>query len=338
MADMPTVGTVTASNAHESDARSSGGSRQWIRACSLTIEGASGSIDVSALRLRFAVRQSDNQAPNHANIIITNLKPETAKKIKQEGKRVTLTAGYQDSSGVIFSGEVFQVRIGRETPTETYLSILATDGEKGYSRATVNKTLAAGHTFRDQVDVAAKALKEHGIQLGHIDDLGSTKMPRARVLFGMAKDLLRRVGFATGTNWSIQGGKLQIVKDRGYLPGEAVVLNSRTGMIGLPVQTLTGIEVRCLLNHKIKVGQRVQINQSSIQEYQLSPSYSQAAQQGLVPGLADDGFYKVICVDHEGDTRGNEWYSDLICIKADGGISIVAAQRGLVNPNTQTVD
>lgn len=292
--------------------------RQWIREYSLTIEGAGSAIDASDLRIRFKVDQNTLQRPNSAEITITNLSNETADKIQKEGKLVTLSAGYEGASKVIFKGDIIQKRKGRENPVDTYLTILATSGDKAYNYAVVNKSLAAGHTFKDQVNAAFEPMKEHGITLGYIGDLGSKVMPRGRTMFGMARDFLRDIAFATNTAWSIQNNKLQVLENQKTLPGDAVVLNSQTGMIGMPVQTISGIIVRCLLNPDIHPGTRVQINQSSIQQAAFSPNYTAEVQNSMLPSIAEDGFYKALVVDHMGDTRGNPWYTDIVCIRADG--------------------
>lgn len=313
-------------------------SRQWIRSVSVQFGSAGQRVDVSDLRIKFSVRQADAQTPNHAHVIIYNLKDETAQQAFGQDKLISVSAGYEDSEALIFEGEILQARKGRETPTDTFLHVLAANMNKAYNFGTVNKTLAAGHTFRDQVDMVFKeAFKPFGVELGFIADLGQQKMPRGRVLFGMGRDLMRTIGFATNTSWSIQGGKLQMVQNNGYVPGNAIKLNSRTGMVGLPVQTFQGIEVRCLLNPKIRPGTRIQIDQASIQEQQFSPSFSSGGvgfQKEIVPGLAADGFYKVLVADHDGDTRGQTFYSDMICIKADGGtIPFGLVPRGIVDPD-----
>jgi hypothetical protein len=33
--------------------------------------------------------------------------------------------------------------------------------------------------------------------------------------------------------------------------------------------------------------------------------------------VADDGYYKIIVLEHEGDTRGNPWYSNIVCLAVD---------------------
>ncbi|MEX6506961.1 hypothetical protein [Jiella sp. M17.18] len=293
-------------------------SRQWIRACKLTVEGENGVIDLSEMRIRFSVTQHTLQTPNALDARITNLSDDTVSRIQGEGKSVSLEAGYQDGYGLIFRGLIIQKRKGRENPVDTYLDILAQGGDTAYNFALVKKTLAAGHTFRDQVDAALEAMKPYGITAGYITDLGSKKMPRARVLFGMARDVLRTVAFSTGTSWSIQNDQLVITKDAETLPGAAIVLNSRTGMIGLPEQTDLGIQVTCLLNPQIRPSSRIQINQKDIQQAKLSADYLGVVNNAQIPPLADDGFYKVWTVSHAGDTRGDPWYTTAICTRADG--------------------
>ncbi|WP_199091537.1 hypothetical protein [Bosea sp. ASV33] len=292
--------------------------RQWIRDVSLTIDAGGETIDVSNLRIRFKVTQNRLQTPNAAEITITNLKEETAQKIKKEGQSVTLSAGYQGVREVIFRGNLIQKRTGRENPVDTYCSLLATSGDKAYNFATVSKTLAAGSTFKDQVDVVLEAFKPHGITAGYIADLGTKQMPRPRVLFGMARDVMRDIAFSTGSSWFIENDKLNITKNNEPRPGEAFVINSNTGMIGRPVQTLDGIIVRMLLNPKVRPDTRLKIDQSSIDQAAFSPNYTAEVQNSMIPSLADDGLYRVLVADLIGDTEGNIYYTDATCIRADG--------------------
>jgi hypothetical protein len=89
-------------------------------------------------------------------------------------------------------------------------------------------------------------------------------------------------------------------------------------MIGLPTQTIDGIQVRSLLNPMIGPGTLIQIDQNDIQDAKLSADYLGEVSNSMIPTKADDGFYKVLMVTHAGDTRGDTWYSDMLCIRADG--------------------
>lgn len=308
--------------------------RQWIRQVNLQVGKGGDVIDLSNMRIRFNVVQGDVQTPNHADIIVTNLSAETSNRIQKEYDSVVLQAGYPGNAATIFQGEIVQKRRGRENPTDTYLYIIAKEGQRAYSYATISKTLAAGHTFRDQVDACLKELGKYGITAGYIADLGAAKMPRGKALFGMVKNQLRSICSATGTSWSIQGNQLQIVSNDTYIPGEAIVLNSNTGMVGMPVQTMNGIEVRCLLNPEIKPGRRIKIDEASIQQAAFTTNY-QDAQNYFIPETSSDGIYKVIVVNNSGDTRGNAYYSDIICLSASGKIIPNSLSSRGVNVNPQ---
>ncbi|MQB09516.1 hypothetical protein DXT96_06550 [Agrobacterium sp. ICMP 6402] len=293
--------------------------------------GGGDSVDLSQLRIRFQVTQHNLQSPNVGDITISNLSDQTVKRIKGEGTEVTLEAGYEQNPGLIFKGQIIQKRSGRENPVDTYLNIIAQGGDQAYNHAVVSKTLAAGHTYRDQVMTAYEALKPFGITLGKIADLGDKKMPRSRVMFGMARDILRTIAISTGTSWSIQNNELTVTKNNEPKEGGAIVLNSRTGMIGLPIQSIDGILVTCLLNPQIGPGSLIQINQASVQEAKLSADYTAVVNNAMIPSTADDGYYKCLVVNHIGDTRGDPWYTQILCLRADGKgpIPLSIASQGI---------
>lgn len=304
-------------------------SRQYKRFCSLVVSGGDGEgLDLSELRIEFSVRQWDIQTPNSAEIRIWNLKPETSKRVEKEFTRVTLQAGYEGAdAGIIFDGTIVQIRRGRTNATDTFLDISAADGDAAYNFAIVSATLAAGSKPEDRLKAIAAAMEKHEVTQGPLpeDGLGDATLPRAKVMFGMAQDHMRDLTDSTLTTWSIQNGKIQVVKKDGYLPDEAVVLNSQTGLIGLPEQTEDGINARCLLNPKLKVSGRVQINNASVQRAAVSLQYTAV---NYFPSVAEDGFYRIVVIDHMGDTRGDSWYSDMVCVSIDETVSLGLGQRG----------
>lgn len=290
---------------------------QYIRRCNLVVSGASGDgLDLSNLRIQFKIKKSDAQTPNTAEIRVYNLAPDTAKQIRKEFKRVVLQAGYESNYGVIFDGNIKQVRFGRENGTDTYIDIAAGDGDDAYNFAVVNTTLAAGAKQSDQIGAAANSMSGRGVKQGYIGDTGEGKLPRGKVMYGMARDYLRQSAEASDTSWSIQDGKLQFVPMTGVLPNQAVVLNSKTGLVGQPEQTNDGIKARCLLNPMLKIGGKVLIDEKDIAEAKL-PDTKKDAQANKPADIAADGLYRVLLVEYQGDTRGNDWYSDLVCLDID---------------------
>ena len=134
-----------------------------------------------------------------------------------------------------------------------------------------------------------------------------------------------------GMRWSIQNGKLQIIPKGQTMSQEAFVLRPDTGLIGMPIQTPSGIEARCLLNPNIRIGGRVQIDQSSVQQAVINQQVSAGALRynSFLPKLAGDGLYAVFVAEHRGDTRGQDWYTDLICLAMDATVTPALLGRGL---------
>lgn len=314
---------------------------QYLRKASLIIgENAGDALDLSDLRFSFTVKRGDFQTPNSARIRVYNMNPDTMARVQKEFKHVVLQAGYEGNYGLIFDGTVVQTRRGRTSQVDTHLDITAADGDAAYNFAIVNTTLAAGSTAQDHFNVAAQAMGQHGVGVGYTAGLQSNPLPRGKVMFGMARDALACTARNTGTTWSIQDGKLQVVPETSYMPGDIPVINSDSGMIGLPIQMQSGIQVRTLLNPNLKIGTLIQLDSKSIQQYEYGLSISNQPANDFVKSqnpLNSDGFYFVMVAEHTGDTRGNDWYSELICLSADptviGSLELQnRAQFGAIGP------
>lgn len=287
----------------------------FIRKVSVTLGGAGGTLDVSTFRCRFNILQIQKGQPGQLYLKVTNLAPSTVQPfLKQEYQKVDISAGYQDGPyGQVFSGDIVQALSGRETQTDTLLTVIAHDGGQARTRSAVNKSLAAGSTPQDHVDQAIKAMAPFGITKGYIGpDLSTPKYPRSVMLYGMAWEILERVARSKQATWSVQQGKMQMIKKEGdNLPGGIIVLNSQTGLIGMPTREIGSIWARCLINPAIKPGVQVQINQSLINQAPRPLSDTGIVQPGVFADTTADGIYTVFQVEYDADTRGLPWYQDL---------------------------
>ncbi len=291
--------------------------QQFGRVCTLIVYGRDQSgLDLSELHIKFAVKRSDTMTPNSADIRVYNLEEQTALRIRKEFTKVVLQAGYEGNFGVIFQGNIKQVIIGRESATDTFIDIVAGDGDRAYNFAIVNTTIAAGSTQSDQVTAAIGAMTPKGVTAGHLGEMPPEKLPRGKVMYGNARNYLRDVAQSSDKSWSIQDEKVTFVPKKSYLPGERVVLTSKTGMIGTPNQTNEGVNVKCLLNPMIKIGGRIEIDNASIARYKINLTVPNSAANIPAP-LTADGVYYVLVAEHTGDNRGIDWYTSMICLNMD---------------------
>ena len=305
-------------------------SQQYLRSASLLVLNGTRALDLSQLQFTFHAAQQDVESPNNCAIRVFNLSHQTARLVQDEFSTVVVQAGYGSGPPAeVFRGDIKQFRRGRLNATDTYLDILAADGDKAYNFAVVNKSLSAASTPAQRFGVLAAAMAAQGVATGYVMPFAGGVLPRGKVLFGMARAQVRTLAASQGASWGIDGGRLNVVPLDGYLPGQAVVLTAQTGLVGLPEQTEGGVRARCLLNPRVVVGGLVQIDNASVNQLlQQNPAaapvaYNQYTGVQNLAQVSTDGLYRVFVAEHSGDTRGSEWYTDLTCLA--------------VNPQTQQV-
>lgn len=280
-------------------------------------------LDLSQMHFRFRTAQQDVESPNNCTIRVYNLSDATLQAItKYEYSRVILQAGYEGApAGVIFDGTIKQFRVGRENATDKYLDLLAADGDLAYNFSIVNTTLAAGSTPKQRVDAVIAEMAKKGVTEGNVMEFTGGVLPRGKVLFGMARALMRQETASQGATWSIENGKVNVLPLQGYKPGEAVVLSSLTGLVGMPEQTNDGVRATCLLNPRLTIGGLVRIDNKSVNQLLQNnqnlppgarmPAFNQYTGIQNLATVASDGLYRLFVVEHEGDTRGTAWHSHL---------------------------
>lgn len=292
---------------------------QWIRKASLIV-GTEDALDLSELRFIFRIKRGDTQTPNTLRVRVYNVSEQTALRTMKEFTRVVLQAGYEGNYGIIFDGTIIQVRIGRENQTDTYVDITAADGDSAYNFGFVNTTLAAGATMRDVVDASMKAMEKKGVTRGYMAFLTEQRLARGKVMFGLARKFMEGVARTTQSVWSIQDGKAVLWPETSYNPGDIPVISPQTGLVGLPEQTSNGITARMLLNPSVKIGTLIQLKNEAIQLYGYNPDIKQQSENGNIEmqsALNDEGLYYVMLAEHWGDTRGNDWHTEVVCLAAD---------------------
>ena len=300
---------------------------QWIRKVGLVVFTGDKGLDLSEFHIQFSVAAADVQTPNNVSIRIYNLSDQTVSKIKGEFSQVVLNAGYVDGNyGLIFKGSIKQFRIGRVDNVTTYLDILAADGDLAYNGAVVNTSLVKGSTQNDAINVITTEMQGDKTP-ADITKLTVTKanVPsiRGTVLFGMARERLKNTASQLDASWSIQNGVVTIIDKSGYSPNDVLELNAGTGLIGVPEQTDGGIRIRCLLNSRLRIGGSVKINNAALNQLiQQNPDngpipFDQRAGFQYNAPISNDGIYRIFVVEHDGDTRGTAWYTNLICLAVD---------------------
>lgn len=291
-------------------------------------------LDVSNLRCVFRVEKTVNTAANYAEVAIYNLSPDTEALIVKEGMRVIIEAGYQGyletqqqgaaqpvvtpkQYGTIFDGEVIQPIRDREDNVDYKLTLVCMDGDSFLNNNIVRMTVNAGLNQRQFVNQIASAAMTP-TEVGRISpDLSTQNLPRGKVFFGSPKKYLRDIARDNNASFWVDDGQVYIAKATDEAPGEVIVLSPQTGLVGTPQQTEDGVAFKCLLNPAIKLMSMVKINNSIVRQMKQ--------QIGQIPAMLDqDGQYQAYRVIHYGDTRGDEWYTEVDGVSRYGRKSLLA--------------
>lgn len=307
------------------------------RRASLWLTSGTQVLDLSEMQFQFHTHAPDMGSPWHAEIRVFNLSQATVNQIRGEFSGVTVQAGYGDQGayGVVFDGTVKQYRIGRDNATDTFLEIFATDGDMAHNYGVIATTLAGGNDNAARAKALNDSFTKYGAPMESDKPLPTGGiLPRGKVMFGMTRDYMNDACASTGQTWFIEHGRVVTVPLTGYRAGDAIVLTSATGLLGRPEQTNGGVLATCLLNPNIRTGTLVRIDNSSINQIAVAKGnpfnapYDQwiAAQppntdptvkgfdSQMLAKLAADGVYKVLVAEHHGDTRGQDWCTDITCI------------------------
>jgi hypothetical protein len=296
--------------------------RQWMRIAQLIVGKGKSGLLIENLRFQFEIVKTLDEKPNNATIKIYNLHPDKEGQIKNEYQDVYLNAGYRGAEQQIFTGNikyVYHYRSGTDRITE----IEAGDGDADYKKSIINETLAAGTDDETLINKAVNTMP--GTQKGHVK-VSKKQRIRGRVVSGNTRDILRKIAKENGVQWSIQDGHLIMVPVKAMLPEAVFVINAETGMIDTPETNDKGISVKTLLNPALKIAGSIKLDNNNIRINRQKTRTLQTKREKLetnrplgredeqLSRLSPDGIYKIISVTHKGDTRANEWYSELECI------------------------
>ncbi|MEY1239800.1 hypothetical protein AB7102_19860 [Providencia manganoxydans] len=264
--------------------------RQFGRQLKLVIGNTRESLEMTNLRVTFEVKKTLTPEPNPAVIQIYNLNSSHRNLLTSKAfNHAALSVGY-DELRLIYSGDIIEVNTHRDG--EDFISeLICGDGFQAFTSTLVNKTLSAGQRDSDILKENAKAM---GIDTGVTDLPHDRQLPRGKVMFGDAREVMHKIAKNNRAQWSIQDSQLTVLpNDKVLADHEGFVLSQETGLIGSPEKSDNGLQLTCLCNPALRIGGLVRV-QSIMNEY--------------------NGDFKITELSHTGDFMSDQWYSQMTCI------------------------
>lgn len=312
----------------------------WGRAWKLTVKLADESVQVlsqsawdpEALRIVFDVLQSTLPSPFwYADVSVYNLNSPTLQNLLFNAVWLTLEAGYQSGpskSSIIWDGPVLQVIFDREDVVNLVMKfnclagpwlleeqfVNLSQGPMSSQLQLVSKMIAqTSGTLSQQVSSKAQGL------------LDGKQYPRGKTVFGKVSKYISEMSDDNFLNTWIANGNQQYMSEL-YDPNVTLTPNLTYGppfppgtnpgtpdtgitrsITGVPKQSQFGCIFTVLLDPRLKVQLPpllVKLDQTVIQ--QLKIQYGQV----LTP-LDQSGLFVAALVRHYGDTRGNDWHTEV---------------------------
>ena len=260
-------------------------------------ESLGNAIEFTDMRMKFDVKKSLGKEPNSCKIIFSNLSEHTRSELERKPLGVTLAAGYRGSGPrLLFTGDLVRsVSVYRGTDWETTMQVR--DGGRAYAYARSNLSYKKGVRV-DQVisDVAATMGLKLPIEIDQAPELKQA-LASGISLHGPTRDVLTRLLAPYGFNWSVQNGRLQVLKDGQLRAGEALLINQDSGLIGSPQRSVpdkpegkSELTLETLLFPEVMPAQSIQVESRTF-----------------------NGPFRTKEVTHAGDTHGDDWKTEVRC-------------------------
>lgn len=283
-----------------------------------------------------------------ADIAVYNCLPGMNQVLKK-GDPVTVEAGYDDpGSGLIFKGTIWQPIWERENETDFKLTLHCF--VRLYEEQNTYVTLPALGSAQNPISQAAavrKVADAVGLNVAYLDPSLETKLlPRGEAYSGRAINYFLGVaidnhldcwiswdglyirslapqetapatqgqtigGIALPGAQAFQGPKStpDVIYAPPYAPTsqtDSTLGITKYTLIGTPQQTEQGANFRVLLDPGLGLGTLAKIDQALLHQIRQIP--------GQFPIIYNDLPLIVAGIRHRGDTRGNEWYTEVIGI------------------------
>lgn len=252
-------------------------------------------LEVRDLRVTFRVEKNLSKEPNTLELTITNLSRTTRAQMQKKVAKVIVSAGYAGFQRAIFAGDSRLIEHVKNGP-DMVTKIQCGDGERSYMSARVSESFKGGTAVATVLEKVMGAMNiDLGTSVSQLGDIAGQQFVNGYTSHGRASSELERLLVSRGFEWSIQDGRLQLLKPGQTNTDTVTVLDKDSGLIGSPEFASPDkkgskpvLKARTLLQPQIRPGCRIRVDSLNVK-----------------------GEFRAEKVYHEGDTAGGSWYTDV---------------------------
>jgi hypothetical protein len=275
------------------------------RVCKVVIEGAKV-ITIENSKIQFEIIKSKHAKENTAKVEIYNLAPNTRKLITEQEGLVRIFAGYAQNKGLIEigQGDISKVKHNRDK-TEVVTEIYIAEGLRKIRDNPISISFSSKSKLKlaNVIDnLKTKGNNQFVFRLIDIDD--SKTIDNGYSDLGSLDQILNNLGLQFGFGWSIQNSTITIKGTKKSAANEIMLLTPKSGLILHPEsvkQVSRRLEKSTITKQTKQINSVQALLQPNLQVYDIIAIESQDLK----------GKYEIQKITHKGDTRGNDWYSDM---------------------------
>ncbi|BDD51998.1 MULTISPECIES: phage protein [Enterobacteriaceae] len=284
------------------------------RKYSLTVTSVDGEelVIVPPMQVQFQVTNMPQDQVSTATITVFGVSAKYRQLIqhydtseKHYGS-VRLEAGYDESVGEVFSGQIQSVEVGREG-VNVYLRLKCLLAI--WSDATIGKTWGNKTQASEILHDVARSFYYPVEMVGDFSDLPTFNYGHT-LAHSSSRDFLNKMKAAWGYEWLLDHNRVVIIRNGASRP-ITHQLSASNGMEGVPKWNQQDMEVDVRLNTIIQPGDRVHITSDF---WTINYTGTQQKEfQALAMAHTTSGSFRVLSTSHQGDYWNNDWKTTIRC-------------------------
>jgi hypothetical protein len=167
------------------------------------------------------------------------------------------------------------------------------------------------------------------LKVGNVsENLSEQPLPRGKVIFGTPGKYLRDIAIANNAHFGLnEEDKAEMIVMTDEIPeGSVLKLTPMTGLVGTPRYTDSGIQIKMLLEPRIRIKCLVKIDNEIIQRQLVSVSNTNQGPKAngvnQKTQFDEDGEYQVLSYAHSMDTWGDDWTTEVVAFSRNGRVGL----------------
>ena len=264
---------------------------------------------IQELKMVFNIKRFTGDSMHSMTMDVYNVNNATKNSPPlSNGKPIQLEAGYVETYGTVFSGIISNVNTFRDG-TDIITRLYCVDSNTEIT-PTVTASYAKSTNLNELIeDIAEKA----GVVIAQ-QSIAFQNTNKDYVFNKPLNLILDDLGKTFNFRYFIFNRLLYLIDtDKGNPEQKMFDIHAGTGLIESPVLTGLGINVKVLMEPRMKPSDRFLVKSGGVNLSQSGLEFNELLTEGK-------GDQQVVSMTHTGDTHGDAWYTELIGESISGGV------------------